>query len=71
MESQKAYKTTQKKEIKMCLFVLENRFEHMTSNTQFRLAQIRVATFLHIMLQVCHRVKSSHKSSVTFWNNGI
>ena len=55
----------------MCLFVFENKFEHVTSNTQFRLAQIRVATFLHIMLQVCDRGKSSHKSSVTIWNDGI
>ena len=68
--SQKAYKTTQK-EIKMCLFVFENKFQHVTSNTQFRLAQVRVATFLHIMLQVCHRCKSSHKYSVTLWNDGI
>ena len=60
-----------KKEIKMCLFVFENKFEHVTSNTQFRLSQIRVATFLHIMLQVCDRGKSSHKSSVTLWNDGI
>ena len=60
-----------KKEIEMCLFVFENKFEHVTSNTQFRLAQIRVATFLHNMLQVCHRGKSSHKSSVTIWNDGI
>ena len=50
LASQKAYKTTKKKEIKMCLFVFENKFEHVTSNTQFRLAQIRVATFLHIRL---------------------
>ena len=57
--------------IKMCLFVFENKFEHVTSNTQFRLAQIRVATFLHIMLQVCDRGKSSHKSSVNLWNDGI
>ena len=54
-----------KTEIKMCLFVFENQIERVTSNTEFRLAQIRVATFLHIMLQVCHRGKSSHKSSVT------
>ena len=60
-----------KKEIKMCLFVFENKFEHVTSNTQFRFAQIRVATFFHIMLQVCHRGKSSHKSSVTLWYDGI
>ena len=60
-----------KKEIKMCLFVFENKFEHVTSNTQFRLAQIRAATSLHIMLQVCHRGKSSHKSSVSLWNDSI
>ena len=60
-----------KTEIKMCLFVFGNQFEHVTSNTKFRLAQIRVATFLHIMLQVCHRGKSSHKSSVTLRNDGI
>ena len=61
----------QKKEIRMCLFVFENKFEHVTSNTQFRLAQIRVATFLHIRLQFCHRGKSPHKSSVTLWNDDI
>ena len=60
-----------KKEIKMCLFVFENKFEHVTSNTQFRLAQIRAAPFIHIMLQVCHRGKSSRKSSVTLWNDRI
>ena len=58
-----------KKINKMCLFVFENKFEHVTSKTQFMLTQIRVATFLHIMLQVCHRGKSSHKSSVTLWND--
>ena len=60
-----------KKEIKMCLFVFENKWQHVTSNTQFRLAQIRVATFLHIRLQFCHRGKSPHKSSVTLWNDDI
>ena len=70
LASQKAYKT-KKKEIKMCLFVFENKFEHVTSNTQFRLYQIRVATFLHIRLQFCHRGKSPHKSSITLWNDDI
>ena len=55
----------------MSLFVFENKFEHVTSNTQFRLAQIRVATLLHIMLQVCDRGNSSPKSSVTLWNDGM
>ena len=55
----------------MCLFIFENKFEHVTSNTQFRVAQIRVAPFMHIMLQVCHRGKSSHKCAVTLWNDCI
>ena len=54
LASQEAYKTTQK--YKKCgFFVFENKFEHVTNNAQFRLAQIRVAPFIHIMLQVCHR----------------
>ena len=67
LTSQKAYKTTQK----CVFFVFENTFEHVTNYTQFRLAQIRVATFLHIMLQVCHRGKSSNRCVVTLWNDGI
>ena len=50
---------------KKCIFLFENTFEHVTSNTQFRLAQIRVATFLHIMLQVCDRGKYLHRCAVT------
>ena len=46
-----------KTEIRMCLFVFENQFEHVIGITKLRLAQIRVATFLHIMLQICHRGK--------------
>ena len=69
LASQKAYKTTQKKE--MCLFVFQNKFENVASNTQFRLAQIRVATFLNFMLQVCHMGKSSHRCAVTLWTDGI
>ena len=44
----------------MCLFVFQNKFEHVASNTQFRLAQIRVATFLNFMLQVCHTQMCSY-----------
>ena len=56
LASQKANKTTQK--IKKCVFfIFEDKFEHVTSNTQFRLAEIRVTPFIHIMLQVCHRGK--------------
>ena len=70
LASQKAYKTTPK--YKKCgIFVFENKFEHVTNNTQFRLAQIRVAPFIHIMLQVCHRCKSSQRCAVTIWYNGI
>ena len=46
-------------------------FLGVASNTQFRLAQIRVATSLHIMLQVCHRGKSWYKYYVTLWNDTI
>ena len=68
--SQKVYTTTH--ENKRCVFfIFDNKFEHVTSNTQFRLAQIRVDPFIHIMLQVCHRGKSSHRCAVTLWNDGI
>ena len=53
------------KNSKIVFFIFENKFEHVTSNTQFRLAQIRVAPFLHLMLQVCHRGKSSHRCANT------
>ena len=64
LASQKAYTTTQKNK-KCVFFIFENKFKHVTSNTQFWLAQIRVAPFIHIMLQVCHRGKSSHRCAVT------
>ena len=33
----------------MGLFIFENKFEHVTSNTQFRLAQITVALFTYTL----------------------
>ena len=55
----------------MGLFIFEKKFELVTSNTQFRLAQLRVAPFIHIMLQVFYSGKSSHKFAVTLSKDGI
>ena len=68
-KSKGLYNNTKNK--KCVFFIFENKFKHQTSNTQFRLAQIRVAPLIHILLKVCHRGKSSHRCAVTIWHDGI
>ena len=59
------------RKLNVSFLIFENTFEHVTRNTQFWRAQIRVAPFIHIMLQVCHCARSSYRCTVTLLCEGI